>query len=104
MFVCGDSHTLTATFPSVSAAHLLAEQLKSPLLRLVARLHQFLERLLAERVLLLGHNAALVLHQVLLRQATDGVVGRAVPHLRLAAHHAAALAAHHRLSRSRRGA
>ena len=55
-------------------------------------------------MLLLGHDTALVLHQVLLRQATDGVVGRAVPHLRLAAHHAAALAAHHRLSRGRRGA
>ena len=84
---------------------LLAKEFERPLLRLVARRHQFLERLLAQRVLLLGHDAALVLHQVLLGQTAARVVRRAVPHLRLGAHHLAALAAHHRLARStgRRG-
>jgi hypothetical protein len=63
------------------------EQLERPLLRLVSRLRQTLQGLLARRVLLLGHDATLLgLHQVLARQATAGLLRRAVPHLRLRAH------------------
>jgi hypothetical protein len=66
-------------------APLLAEELERTLLRLVASLHQVLQRLLAERMLTLGDDAALVLHQVLLHQAAGRVTSRAVPHLRLGA-------------------
>ena len=63
----------------------LLKQLEGPLLRLVAGLHEVLQRLLAERMLALGNDAALVLHQVLLGQAAGRVASRAVPHLRLGA-------------------
>lgn len=60
------------------------EQLERPLLRLVTRLVQARQRLLAQRVLLLGNDAALAsLHQILALEATARVLGRAVPHLRL---------------------
>ena len=65
---------------------LLREQLEGALLRDVAELPQAAERLLARRGLLLAHNLApLVLDQILARQATLRVVGRAVENLRLAA-------------------
>ena len=76
---------------------LLGEQLESALLGDVAELPQAAKRLLARRGLLLAHNLPpLVLHQILARQATLRVVGRAVVHLRLAAD-CGHLSANHRL-------
>jgi hypothetical protein len=71
---------------------LAGEQLEAALLGCIAQFPQAAERLLACGGLLAAHNlAALVLQQVLARQTTLGVVGRAVEHLRLAAnrHHVA---------------
>ena len=66
--------------------YLLLEQLERALLGLVAGLDEILQRLLAQRVLLLADNAPLArLHQILLLQATGRVLGRSVIHLRLAA-------------------
>ena len=66
-------------------ARLLGEELEGALLGDVAELAQAAERLLTRRRLLLAHNLApLVLDQILARQATLGVVGRAVENLRLA--------------------
>ena len=60
------------------------KQLECAALGLVARLVQARERLLAQRVLLLGYDAALAsLHQILALEAAARVLGRAVPHLRL---------------------
>ena len=64
----------------------LLEQFKSPLLGLVASLHQVLECLLAQSVLLLAHNATLVLHQILAGQTTGSVLSTTMPHLCLRAH------------------
>jgi len=64
----------------------MLEQLEGTLLRLVASLHQVLQCLLAQRVLLARHNAALVLHQVPLGQATASVACSSVPDLCLGAH------------------
>jgi hypothetical protein len=67
-------------------AALLGEEFEGTLLRDVAEFPQPAERLLARRRLLLAHDLApLVLHQILAGQATLGVVGRTVEHLRLAA-------------------
>jgi len=66
---------------------LFLEQLECALLRLIARLCEALQRLLARRMLLLGNNAPLLrLHQVLARQPTARVLRRAVIDLRLCAH------------------
>ena len=55
------------------------EQLEGALLGLVASLDEILERLLAERVLLLADNATLLgLHEVGLHQAAGRVLGRAM--------------------------
>jgi len=63
------------------------KQLECATLGLVARLYQARQRLLAQRVLLLGYDAALArLHQILALEATARMLGRAVPHLRLRAH------------------
>ena len=62
------------------------EKLKRALLGLVARLHEVLERLLAQGVLLSADDAALVLHQVGLGQAAGCVLGGAVENLGLGAH------------------
>lgn len=70
---------------------LAGEEFERTLLRLVAGLHQALVRLLARRRLLAAHDlAALVADQILARQATLGVVGRAVEDLGLAADRTAA--------------
>lgn len=69
-------------------ARLLAslEKLESALLSLVSRLHQVLQGLLAEGVLLLADDAtALGLHQIGLDEATGGVLRRSVENLRLRA-------------------
>ena len=64
--------------------NLLLEQLESSLLGLVAGLDEVLQRLLAERVLLLAHNpATLRLHQIRLDEATGGVLRRSVENLSL---------------------
>ncbi len=66
---------------------MLLEQLERALLGDIALLLQNLDRLEARRVLLLAHNAALArLHQILLREPTGGVLGRAVEDLGLGAH------------------
>ncbi len=64
---------------------LLLEQLERALLGLVAGLHQVLERLLAEGVLLPADDATLVLHQILLCQAAGSLLRRSVPNACLAA-------------------
>lgn len=64
----------------------LLKQLERALLRDISQLTQTLDRLQASRVLLLANNAALLrLHQVLLRQPTGRVLGRAVENLGRAA-------------------
>jgi hypothetical protein len=64
----------------------LLEQLEGALARLVALAGQELQGLLAGHHLLTAHNAAvLVLHQILLSQATGGVLGSAVEYLGLGA-------------------
>ena len=66
---------------------MLLEQLERTLLGNIALLLQELDRLEARRVLLLAHDTALAgLHEVLLREATGGVLGRAVEDLGLRAH------------------
>ena len=81
---------------------LLAEKLECPLLRLVPRLNKVLERLLAKSVLLLGNDATvLVLHEVLLLEATARVVRRAMPDLRVRTDSAASTA--HLLIHTHRG-
>ena len=65
---------------------LLLEKLEGTLLRLVAGLEQLVHRTDSEEVLLAADNTPLVLHQILRNQATRSVLGRAVVHLRLAAH------------------
>ena len=73
----------------------LSKKLERPLLRLEPSLNKVLERLLAKRVLLSGNDAAvLVLHEVLLLEATARVVRRAVPDLRVRAD-SALRATHH---------
>jgi hypothetical protein len=72
---------------------LAREELEGALLRLEASLYQAAVRLLAGLRLLAAYNlATLVLHQILARQTTLGVVGRAVEDLGLGAdrHHMAA--------------
>jgi len=64
----------------------LLEKLECSLLGLVASLHQVLECLLAQSVLLLAHNATLVLHQILAGQTTGSVLSTTMPHLCLRAH------------------
>lgn len=64
---------------------LLLEQLEGALLGLVAGLHQILERLLAEGVLLPADDATLVLHQILLCQAAGSLLRRSVPNACLGA-------------------
>ena len=65
---------------------LLAKKLERALLRLEARLNQALQRLLARRVLLAANNAPLLrLHEVLAREPTARVLGRAVKDLCLRA-------------------
>ena len=67
-------------------AAVLAEQLERTLVRLVALAGQELQGLLAGLHLLAADDAAvLVLHQILLLQATGGVLGRSVVNLRLGA-------------------
>jgi hypothetical protein len=74
---------------------LLFEKLKRALLGDIASLLELLERLLARRVLLLRHDAALAgLHQILLDQPTGSVLGRAVPNLRLRANRRHLAASH----------
>lgn len=85
---------LATGWHSHDTRRLLAEQLEGALLGHIAELAEALDRLLARRVLLLAHNATrLRLHQVLLRQTTGRVLGRAVENLGRAArgHHGAAL-------------
>jgi hypothetical protein len=66
---------------------MLLKKLEGTLLGDISGLLQLLESLEASRVLLLGHDAALLgLHQILLGQATGSVLGRAVPDLGLGAH------------------
>ena len=66
---------------------LFLEELECSLLCLVTRLSEALQGLLACRMLSPGNNAPLLcLHQVLARQATAGVLGRTVIHLRLGSH------------------
>ena len=68
----------------VPFASLLAEQSKLSLLGLEAGLVQALQGLLARRMLLAADNAPLLrLHEILARQATARVLGRAVENLRL---------------------
>ena len=75
---------------------MLAHDLETSLLGLVARLDQALQGLLARRVLLAADNASLLgLHQVLLLQPTAGVLGRAVVDLGLGAHRGDLAAAGH---------
>jgi len=63
---------------------LLLEKLERALLGNIARLLQLLQRLLASRVLLLAHDAALAgLHEIALCQAAGRVLGRAMPDLGL---------------------
>ena len=64
---------------------LLLEELERTLLGLVAGLHQILERLLAEGVLLPADDATLVLHEILLRQAAGSLLRRSVPNACLGA-------------------
>lgn len=64
---------------------LLLEELECALLRLVASLHEVLESLLAEGVLLPADNATLVLHEILLSQAAGSLLRRSVPNACLAA-------------------
>ena len=65
---------------------LLAHQLESALLRLVALREQLLDRLQARRMLLLANNTPLLgLHEVALGQSTGGVLRRPVPNLALGA-------------------
>ena len=78
--------------PSVSLY--LLEELERALLGNIAQLAQTHDSLLASRMLLLADDTALLrLHQVLLRQATGRVLGRAVVNLRRAAnsHHLSTL-------------
>lgn len=64
----------------------LLEQLERALLRLVARLHKVLKSALARRVLLARYDAPLLrLNEVLARQATARVLGRAMVDLGLCA-------------------
>lgn len=65
---------------------LLLEQLERTLLRLVPGLHEVLQRLASEGVLLPGNNPALLrAHEILLLESSGGVVRSAVPHLQLGA-------------------
>jgi len=64
---------------------LLLKQLERTLLRLVASLHQVLERLLAEGVLLSADDAALVLHEVLPGQTAGRLYRSSVPNASLCA-------------------
>ncbi len=64
---------------------LLLEELERALLGLVAGLHQVLERLLAEGVLLPADDATLVLHQILLGQAAGSLLCSSVPNACLGA-------------------
>ncbi len=64
---------------------LLLEKLEGALLRSVAQLTQALNRLQASRVLATRNDLALVLHQILLLEATGRVLGGSVPNLGLGA-------------------
>jgi hypothetical protein len=75
-------------------SYLLLEQLERALLRLVAGLHQVLEGLLAQGVLLPADNATLVLHQILLRQAAGSLLCRSVPNACLGADSASSSSCH----------
>lgn len=67
------------------AATLLLHQLEGAFLGLVSSLDQILKGLLSESMLLAAYNAALVLHEILLREATGCVLSTAMPDLGLAA-------------------
>jgi hypothetical protein len=65
---------------------LLLEELERALLRLVPGLHEVLQRLASEGVLLPGNNPALLrAHEILLLESSGGVVRSAVPYLQLRA-------------------
>ena len=71
--------------PERTALARLLEELECALLRLVPRLDEELQGLLALVVLLDAHNAPLVLHQILLGESAGRVLRRAVPDLELGA-------------------
>ena len=73
---------------------LLLEQLERALLRLVAGLHEVLEGLLAQGVLLPADNAPLVLHQILLCQTTGRLFRSSVPDACLGANLACSSSCH----------
>lgn len=74
------------TLLAAGATAVLAEQLEAALARLVALASQILQGLLAREHLLAADNAAvLVLHQILLLEATGGVLSSTVVNLGLRA-------------------